>query len=103
MDDLCVWRDRGKQKGAVALGRVPLITKHRARLFACEVEHLGTLRNRFRKLELPGIDSNQIIVTPGSGGGPSVGRRAERAKVDIVYIRLGELIPERSLRKAWPS
>jgi len=87
----------------MALGRLALHAQQCARFLRREVEHLCTLRDRFRKLELAGVNSLHIFVSPGPGRGPAFGGRAQGLQVDIFDADFAERQPERRLRKAGAS
>ncbi len=84
MLDPGVGGNRSKQQGAVAMGGVALEAKQGRRFFGGEIDHHRALGDGFGKLELACINTLQVVVAAGAGGGTAVRRRPERAQVDIV-------------------
>lgn len=86
----------------MAAAGVALVTEQSARLLPRKFEHLGALRNRLRKLELARVDPLEVFTAPCSRRSSPVGRRAQRAQVDIIDSGLCKRVSKQGLGEAGP-
>lgn len=86
----------------MASAGLALVAQERARLLFRQVEHPGTFGDRFRKLELTGVNALQIFRPSGTSGGAPIRRRAKRPQMDIIDPDFRQLVPQEILRKAGP-
>jgi len=83
VDHLGVRGDGVEQQRTMAFAGLPFETQKSAGPLLCKLEHLRSLRDRFRQFQLAGVDAFEVRLATRASGRSPIRRRSQGFKVNI--------------------